>query len=97
MPKNCSSDVQAVVAHFDAVAHDPKAVAALKAQFGMEDVEHYDDVTSTRTLLSLHSLTIRNSIHLSQESDLHMAGPPASYWSWGRLLCILRRPGGEGR
>ena len=42
------SDIQAVIAHFDAVAHDPKAVAALKAQFGMEDVEHYDDVTAAR-------------------------------------------------
>ena len=48
MQPNCSSDIQAVIAHFDAVAHDPKAVAALKAQFGMEDVEHYDDVTAAR-------------------------------------------------
>ena len=48
MPQNCSSDVQAVIAHFDAVADDPEAVATLKAQFGMEDVEHYDDVTVTR-------------------------------------------------
>ena len=48
MPSNCSNDVQAVIAHFDAVAEDPTAVAALKAQFGMEDVEHYDDVTVTR-------------------------------------------------
>ncbi|KZV68145.1 peptidase S28 [Peniophora sp. CONT] len=46
MPKNCSNDIQAVIAHFDAVAHNPKAVAALKAQFGLEDVEHYDDVTA---------------------------------------------------
>ncbi|VDC02128.1 unnamed protein product [Peniophora sp. CBMAI 1063] len=47
MPSNCSSDVQALIAHFDAVADDPEAAAALKAQFGMEDVEHYDDVTVT--------------------------------------------------
>ena len=46
MPKNCSNDVEAVIAHFDAVAHNPKAVAALKEQFGLEDVEHYDDVTA---------------------------------------------------
>lgn len=48
MPQNCSSDVQAVIAHLDAIANDTQAVAALKAQFGMEDVQHYDDVTSAR-------------------------------------------------
>ena len=48
MQPNCSSDIQAVIAYFDAVAHNPKAVTALKAQFGMEDVEHYDDVTAAR-------------------------------------------------
>ncbi|KZV68146.1 peptidase S28 [Peniophora sp. CONT] len=47
MPSNCSADIQAVIAHFDDVAQDPDAVEALKAQFGMEDVEHYDDVTAT--------------------------------------------------
>ena len=48
MPQNCSADVQAVIAHFDAVADDPDAFNALKAQFGMADIEHADDATGAR-------------------------------------------------
>ena len=56
MPSNCSNDVQEVIAHFDAVADDPAAVATLKTQFGMEDVAHYDDVTGACEYL-VESLT----------------------------------------
>ncbi|KAA1477306.1 hypothetical protein DENSPDRAFT_933642 [Dentipellis sp. KUC8613] len=47
MPQNCSADVQAVVAHFDAVfaSGNASAFGALKAEFGMADVVHPDDVT----------------------------------------------------
>jgi len=50
MPQNCSSDVQAVVAHFDDVYNsgNDSEFAALKAQFGLEDLEHPDDVTGAR-------------------------------------------------
>jgi hypothetical protein len=45
MPKNCSADVQAVIAHFDAISNDPTAFNALKTKFGMADVVHPDDAT----------------------------------------------------
>ncbi|THH17760.1 hypothetical protein EW146_g3119 [Bondarzewia mesenterica] len=47
MPKNCSADVQAVIAHFDAVFTwgSDSEIAALKAEYGMADVTHADDVT----------------------------------------------------
>lgn len=51
MPKNCSADVQAVVAHFDKVFTSGTSAeqAALKEQYGMSDVTHADDVTGART------------------------------------------------
>ncbi|KAA1473364.1 peptidase S28 [Dentipellis sp. KUC8613] len=47
MPQNCSADVQAVVSHFDSVvaSGNTSAFNALKAEFGMADVVHPDDVT----------------------------------------------------
>ncbi|TFL04530.1 serine carboxypeptidase S28-domain-containing protein [Pterulicium gracile] len=46
MPRNCSSDVQAVIAHVDKVfaSKDNAAISALKANWGMEKVTHLDDV-----------------------------------------------------
>ena len=58
MPQNCSADVQAVIAHFDAIANDKPAFDALKAQFGMEEITHPDDVTGARESL-LRSFVIR--------------------------------------
>ncbi|KAH8094951.1 serine carboxypeptidase S28-domain-containing protein [Cristinia sonorae] len=48
MPKNCSADVQAVINHFDTVvaSGNQKAIAALKANFGMEGAKYIDDVAS---------------------------------------------------
>jgi hypothetical protein len=48
MPSNCSSDVQAVIAHIDDVfTHsDPNSpeVRAIKSNFGLANVTHLDDV-----------------------------------------------------
>jgi hypothetical protein len=46
MPKNCSADVEAVIAHIDQVfaSGDQPAINALKATFGMVDMTHLDDV-----------------------------------------------------
>ncbi|CAL1700044.1 unnamed protein product [Somion occarium] len=46
MPKNCSADVQAVIAHIDQVFTfgSKKAINDLKASFGMESLTHLDDV-----------------------------------------------------
>jgi hypothetical protein len=45
MPQNCSADVQAVIAHFDAISNNTPAFNALKTKFGMADVVHPDDAT----------------------------------------------------
>ncbi|TFK66312.1 hypothetical protein BDN72DRAFT_961863 [Pluteus cervinus] len=46
MPKNCSADVEVVIAHVDDVlsGSDTKAIDDIKANFGLSDVTHLDDV-----------------------------------------------------
>ena len=46
MPKNCSADVEAVIAHVDKVfmSGDDTAITALKSNWGMGSVKHLDDV-----------------------------------------------------
>lgn len=46
MPKNCSADFERVIAHMDDVFTNGTASeqAALKRQFGMQNVTHLDDV-----------------------------------------------------
>lgn len=48
MPQNCSTDVIKVIDYMDGVLHsnDTTAKTALKAQFGLEGVEHDDDFMS---------------------------------------------------
>ncbi|RPD62559.1 peptidase S28 [Lentinus tigrinus ALCF2SS1-7] len=48
MPKNCSADVEAVIAHIDAVLDTGNATAIhdVKAVFGLEDIVHDDDFGS---------------------------------------------------
>jgi hypothetical protein len=45
MAKNCSADVQAVIAHVDQVlgTGTPEDIHSLMATFGMEDLTHVDD------------------------------------------------------
>jgi hypothetical protein len=46
MPKNCSADVEAVIAHVDDVFINgaDATIAALKSNWGMGNVTHLDDV-----------------------------------------------------
>lgn len=55
MPKNCSADVEAVVAFFDATftGDNQTAIDDLKALYGMEGVTHLDDVAGARASLPL--------------------------------------------
>lgn len=48
MAQNCSSDVIKVVDYLDGVlqSNDTAAISAVKAQFGLEGVEHNDDFMS---------------------------------------------------
>lgn len=45
MPQNCSTDVSLVVDHIDSVYANGtiEEQQSLKAMFGLEDLEHYDD------------------------------------------------------
>ena len=73
MPKNCSADVQAVIALFDKVFTSGTSAeqAALKEQYGMSDVTHADDVTGACAYLcsSFSScwLSFRANTHLVQQ------------------------------
>lgn len=51
MPKNCSADVEAVIAHVDHVftGKNKTAIQELKTAFGMGDMTHLDDVAGART------------------------------------------------
>ena len=81
MPQNCSADVEAVVAHFDAVftSTNTTAIDELKASFGLGELTHLDDVVGARELLSLCP---QSSIHFSnthlvdvvQSNTLSMTG-----------------------
>lgn len=46
MPKNCSADVQAVIAHIDAVfTTGPQSqIDQIKSTFGLSELTHLDDV-----------------------------------------------------
>lgn len=50
MPKNCSADVEAVIAHVDKIltGTNKTAITVLKESFGMGDVTHLDDFASVR-------------------------------------------------
>ena len=52
MPQNCSADVQAVIAHIDEVFAygTDDEIYTVKANFGMQDVTHLDDVVGYRKL-----------------------------------------------
>lgn len=55
MPSNCSSDVEAVVSYFDATlsGDNQTAIDELKALYGMEGLEHSDDVAGACAYLLL--------------------------------------------
>ena len=51
MPQNCSADIQAVIAHVDQVftSGTTSQINALKANWGMQEVTHLDDVAGACT------------------------------------------------
>lgn len=51
MPKNCSTDVQAVIAHIDSVftSDNKKEIDSIKALFNMSALTHLDDAAGART------------------------------------------------
>ena len=55
LPKNCSTDVQAVIAHVDATfdSRDAVKIKEMKAIFGLEDIVHNDDFADACTCTRL--------------------------------------------
>jgi len=77
MPKNCSSDVQAVIKHVDKVFRgtDRKAINDIKENFNLTALTHLDDVAGSRkdppppaSYLPDDNLSVRNNL-----------------WDWQRL------------
>jgi len=73
MPKNCSADVQAVIAYIDKVfkGTDLKAIDEIKANFNLTALTHLDDVAGARTSRFIWAidltilkprLTVRNNL-----------------------------------
>lgn len=64
MPKNCTADVEAVISHVDTVftLGSTSQKNALKAQFGMQNVTHLDDVAGALRypLWNWQSLSVRS-------------------------------------
>ena len=52
MPKNCSADVEAVISHIDQVftSGSKSQINAIKANFGLSNLTHLDDVAGARKL-----------------------------------------------
>ena len=52
MPKNCSADVEAVISHIDQVftSGSQSQINAIKANFGLSNLTHLDDVAGARKL-----------------------------------------------
>ena len=50
MPKNCSADVEAVISHIDQVftSGSQSQINAIKANFGLSNLTHLDDVAGAR-------------------------------------------------
>jgi hypothetical protein len=51
MPKNCSADVEAVISHIDQVFTwgTTAQINEIKANFGLQNLTHLDDVAGART------------------------------------------------
>ncbi|KAG1787150.1 serine carboxypeptidase S28-domain-containing protein [Suillus plorans] len=60
MPQNCSSDVEAVIAHLDElyIANDTAGIQTLKEAFGLGDVVHVDDFATAKQTAWLACLSV---------------------------------------
>ena len=64
MPKNCSADVQRVIAHVDAVAAsgDEEQMRVVKDIFGLGPVKHFDDFAAACEF----SLTLSDNLLMTE-------------------------------
>ena len=67
MPKNCSADVEAVIAHVDKVftSGSHSEINSIKASFGLQNMTHLDDVAGA---CERDSVDVRLSCGLMQYS-----------------------------
>ena len=54
MPKNCSADVETVIAHIDKTftSNNRAEINRIKTLFGLQNMTHLDDVAGARTYIS---------------------------------------------
>ena len=79
MPKNCSTDVQAVIKHVDKVfkGSDLQAIEDVKKNFNLTSLTHVDDVAASR---ECHFLRVRSDL------SYHSPTPVRNImWYWRRL------------
>lgn len=68
MPKNCSSDVQAVIACLDQIyaENNMAAMQSLKAAFGLGYLSHIDEFAAARmSLIDLDGMTLITDEHVN--------------------------------
>lgn len=97
MPKNCSVDVEAVIAHFDKVftGTNQTEIDDLKALYGMSAVTHLDDAAGAREYLASEPPNIKYSDLLPTFPLLLVSLLPSQYsiqievrnpiWDWQSL------------
>ena len=71
MPKNCSSDVQAVIAYLDQIyaENNTAAIQSLKEAFGLGGLSHVDDFAAARqSPIHLWHMAVTERVHQVQNN-----------------------------
>ena len=102
MPKNCSADVQAVIAHIDSVftSGNHREINTILKLFNMTELSnHLDDAAGAREYF-WHALPASGLIaepdDRSPQQPLGLAVPFSLFWGW-HLLRVLRCPRSKER
>jgi hypothetical protein len=61
MPKNCSADIEAIISHIDQVfmRGTTSQINEIKANFGLQNLTHLDDLAGARAYLTFYSTLSR--------------------------------------
>lgn len=90
MPKNCSADIEAVIAHIDNVftMGTSQEIQDIKELFGMGDVTHLDDVASTCACCKLCDLCAGTNTSGTQQSVRYSLIGKACSHTLGQMPCF---------
>lgn len=92
MPKNCSADVQAVIAHVDQVftGNNQTAIDYIKNLFGLGSLSHLDDVAGARKLRFSIFWIFSLTTSCSSKQLVGLAKSATHNWAQFNLLQVLR-------